>query len=370
MSMPGQDQPDSAATHPHPTAPSDDRDPDLRSIRRALPSDWDEQVDLFAIVKLDSGGIVRGWNLGAERIKGYTEAEILGSHFSRFYREEDRRRGLPDQLLAAAQRDGHVEDTGWRVRRDGGEFWARVTITAIRSENGQVLGFVKLVRDLTAERHAEQERATVQRTFAHDLLSPLTALRGYLDLLADDLPPGHRVLELAAQASDHLVAMAQALARSTATASERAHRRAPLDLIARGAAALVLPGDAAGRLVFGTMRPVVIDGDVLALRRAIANVLENAAKYSDDTIEIEVGATDADAVVTIRDRGRGIHPDDIAVVVEEGARGRFADDRDGGSGLGLASVKLIMDEHGGSLHIASTVGEGTTVTLTVPRAHD
>ena len=156
----------------------------LTSIRRSIPRDWDEQVDLFAIVKLDSGGFVRGWNLGAELIKGYTEDEIVGSHFSRFYREEARRRGLPDQLLAAAQRDGHVEDTGWRVRQDGGEFWARVTISAIRNAEGQVLGFVKIVRDLTSEKHATDEQAALRRTFAHDLLSPVTALRGYLDLLS------------------------------------------------------------------------------------------------------------------------------------------------------------------------------------------
>jgi len=141
-----------------PAPPGVDPDHPLTSIRRSIPRDWDEQVDLFAIVKLDSGGFVRGWNLGAERIKGYSEDEILGSHFSRFYREEDRRRGKPDQLLAAAQRDGHVEDTGWRVRSDGSEFWARVTISAIRTDQGQVLGFVKIVRDLTTEKQEADER--------------------------------------------------------------------------------------------------------------------------------------------------------------------------------------------------------------------
>ncbi len=97
-----------------PAGPPQRVPPTLMSIRRSVPVDWDEQVDLFAIVKLDSGGFVRGWNLGAERIKGYTEDEIIGSHFSVFYRDEARRRGVPDTLLAAAQRDGHVEDTGWR----------------------------------------------------------------------------------------------------------------------------------------------------------------------------------------------------------------------------------------------------------------
>lgn len=342
----------------------------LASFRRVLPTDWDEQVDLFAIVKLDSGGFVRGWNLGAQLIKGYTEDEIVGSHFSRFYREEDRRRGIPDRLLAATQRDGHVEDTGWRVRRDGSEFWARVTISAIRSDQGQVLGFVKIVRDLTSEKRAADEQAALQRTFAHDLLSPVTALRGYIDLLADDLPPDHRLLRLAAEASDHLVAMAQALMTDSATRPERGERRATLDLIARGAVALVLPGEGPGRVVFGRMDAVAVKGDILGLRRAVANVLENAAKYSDDEITVEVYETDEGAVVSVSDRGRGIHPDDLQRIVEEGERGRFADAQDGGNGIGLASVQRIVTAHHGVLRLSSEPGAGTRVTISIPRAEE
>lgn len=351
-----------------PSAPDEVRP--IASIRRALPSDWDGQVDQFAIVKLDSGGIVRGWNIGAELIKGYAEHEIVGEHFSRFYREEDRRRGLPDKLLAAAQHDGHVQDVGWRVRKDGSEFWASVTISAIRSESGQVLGFVKIVRDLTSEKQSTDEQAALQRTFAHDLLSPVTALRGYLELVAEELPADHRLIRLASEASDHLVAMAQALMADANSRPERGRRRATLDLVARGAVALVLPGDAPDRIAYGQMDAVPVMGDVLGLRRAVANVLENAAKYSDDVIEVQVYETDEGATVSVRDRGRGIHPDDLRTVLDEGERGRMADARDGGSGIGLASVRHIVQEHSGTVRIASALGSGTTVTLTIPRADD
>lgn len=347
-----------------------EKDRPIASMRRPLPPDWDGQVDLFAIVKLDGGGVVSGWNLGAELMKGYAADEIVGSHFSRFYREEDRRRGLPDRLLAAAQRDGHVEDTGWRVRKDGGEFWARVTISAIRSESGQVLGFVKIVRDLTSEKRAADEQAALQRTFAHDLISPVTALRGYLELLADELPPDHRLLRLAGETSDHLVAMAQALLADVSARPERGRRRVTLDLVVRGAVALVLPGNAPDRAVYGRMDAVPVIGDVLGLRRAVANVLENAAKYSDDVIEIQVYETDEGAVVSVSDHGRGIHPDELRLVMREGERGRYADERDGGSGIGLASVRRIVKDHGGRTQITSEPGVGTTVTLTIPRADD
>lgn len=352
-----------------PVAPGTPAGHPLTSIRRSVPRDWDDQVDLFAIVKLDSGGFVRGWNLGAELIKGYSEDEIIGSHFSRFYREEARRRGVPDQLLAAAQRDGHVEDTGWRVRSDGTEFWARVTISAIRSDQGQVLGFVKIVRDLTTEKQAADERAALQRTFAHDLLSPVTALRGYLDLLAEELPADHRLLRSAEEAGDHIVAMAQALMADVDPTHDRGRRRATLDLVARGAVALVLPGDL-GRVAFGQMDAVPVWCDVLGMRRAIANVLENAAKYSDDVIEIEAFETDEGAAVRIRDHGRGIHPDDLSSITLEGRRGRYAVSSDGGRGIGLSSVQRVVAEHGGTLRIQSTPGEGTSVTVTIPRADD
>ena len=353
-----------------PVAPGVDPAHPLTSIRRSIPQDWDEQVDLFAIVKLDSGGFVRGWNLGAERIKGYREDEILGSHFSRFYREEDRRRGVPDSLLAAAQRDGHVEDTGWRLRSDGSEFWARVTISAIRSDQGQVLGFVKIVRDLTGEKQAADERVALQRTFAHDLLSPVTALRGYLDLIGEEIGDDNRLLQRAGEASDHMVAMAEALMANVNPESTRGHHRATMDLVARGAVALVLPGAASERVVYAQMDPVPVCGDVLGLRRAIANVLENAAKYSDDEIEISVFETDEGAAVRVRDTGRGIHPDDLSVITNDGERGRYAAKGDGGQGIGLASVQRVANAHGGRLRLVSAPGEGTTVTLSIPRTDD
>ncbi len=148
--------------------------------------------------------------------------------------------------------------------------------------------------------------------------------------------------------------------------AERGRRRATLDLIARGAVAVVLPGEL-GRVHFGQMDAVPVLGDVLGLRRAIANVIENAAKYSDDVVEIDAYETDQGAAIRVRDHGRGIHPDDLASITHEGHRGRLADEGDGGRGIGLASVQQIVSAHGGTLRIQSTLGEGTTVVISIPR---
>jgi two-component system CheB/CheR fusion protein len=116
-----------------------------------------EGVSDYAIFLLDPEGRIMSWNSGAERIKGYCEDEILGLHFSCFYPPEAVAGDLPDQALLIAERDGHFSGEGWRVRKDGSRFWANVTITAIRDENGRKMGFSKIVRDLTEQKRAEEE---------------------------------------------------------------------------------------------------------------------------------------------------------------------------------------------------------------------
>jgi PAS domain S-box-containing protein len=112
-------------------------------------------VQDYAIFLLDTAGRVKSWNAGAERIKGYKSSEIIGKHFSAFYLDEDIRSGKPQRLLDQAVRDEHVEDEGWRVRKDGSKFWASVTITPVKDATGKLIGFGKVTRDLTERRRRE-----------------------------------------------------------------------------------------------------------------------------------------------------------------------------------------------------------------------
>jgi PAS domain S-box-containing protein len=114
-----------------------------------------EHVQDYAMFLLRPDGCVASWNIGAERIKGYKPSEIIGQHFSRFYPEDDVRNGFHQTLLEAAMEEGRVEAEGWRVRKDGSKFWARVTITAIKDSTGKLIGFGKVTRDLTERRNAE-----------------------------------------------------------------------------------------------------------------------------------------------------------------------------------------------------------------------
>ena len=111
-----------------------------------------EGVQEYAIFQLDPEGHVASWNAGAQRLKGYDSAEIIGKHFSVFYPEEDKMIDKPRHILASAVRHGQSEDEGWRVRKDGSRFWANVIITALRDPKGNLLGFAKLTRDTTENR--------------------------------------------------------------------------------------------------------------------------------------------------------------------------------------------------------------------------
>lgn len=165
-----------------------------------------EGVVDYAIFMLDRDGKVTNWNSGAERIKGYTAAEVLGRHFSCFYTEEDQANGLPQRSIEHALRDGQFEAEGWRVRKDGTQFWASVVLDAIHAPDGELLGFAKITRDITEQRkaqvaldearaqlaHAQRMESIGQLTggIAHDFNNLLTGMIGSLELLQKQLKEG------------------------------------------------------------------------------------------------------------------------------------------------------------------------------------
>ncbi|MDR3513602.1 MAG: PAS domain S-box protein [Caulobacteraceae bacterium] len=119
----------------------------------------------YGICLLSPAGLVTDWNIGAERTFGYAGAEIVGRHFDRFYTADDRQSGLPASALERARRDGTFESDGWRVRKDGGRFWAWVVINAIHDDDGELIGFANIVRDVTERRVAQEALRESERQF-------------------------------------------------------------------------------------------------------------------------------------------------------------------------------------------------------------
>jgi PAS domain S-box-containing protein len=135
-----------------------------------------EAVQEYAIFLLDPDGIVVSWNAGAERIKGYTAKQIIGKHMSTFYLFDDAEAGKPEKLLERARLEGHVEDEGWRVRKDGSRFWADVVITALFDEDGQLRGYGKVTRDLTERRSTQKLRKAYEEL--ENLVRDMNGLNG------------------------------------------------------------------------------------------------------------------------------------------------------------------------------------------------
>ena len=132
----------------------------------------------YALIMQSPQGVVARWNAGAERIKGYSAADIIGSHFSVFYTAEDRAAGLPAEILKTATENGRFEAEGWRVRKDGSLFWANVVLDGLYDEERRLIGFAKITRDITERRNAQLELQRAQERLAHaqkmDALGQLT----------------------------------------------------------------------------------------------------------------------------------------------------------------------------------------------------
>jgi PAS domain S-box-containing protein len=342
----------------------------LRSSEERLRLLVGQVVD-YAIIALDPQGIIETWNLGAERVKGYTPEEAIGRSFAMFYTEEDRRSGLPLELLSVARETGRVEHTGWRVRKDGTRFWGDVVITALHDQDGNLAGYAKVTRDRTDVKALEDAQDAFYATFNHDFRTPVTAIKGFVDAIrhADD-DTRAQLIDRVESSADRLLGMVEGLVEF---ASQRAGQAtlvlADIDLshVARSAVHdLSTHFDPARVHIADDVALATANG--VAMHRVITNLVVNALKYSPPDSVVDISFSRARAgfqQMSVRDRGRGIDPGDIDHIFDEFVRGRMAEE-DGGTGLGLASVRELVRQQNGIVSIQSEVGVGTTVTVELP----
>ena len=352
----------------------------------------------YAIFMLDRDGIVSSWNLGAERIKGYLPEEIIGRHFSTFYTAEDRAAGLPQRGLDLARREGRFENEGWRVRKDGTRFRAHVVIDAIRGEDGEVIGFAKITRDVTerqaAQQALEQAREALFQSqkleaigrltggIAHDFNNLLMAVLGSLELAQKRLPDDPRVNRLIGNAIQGARRGTTLTQRMLAFARRQELKREPIDI-----AALVLGMEDLLNQSLGPLfnlnielapRLPAVESDPAQLESALLNVVINArdAMPHGGTITLTAGServgpgvpdlTPGDYVrLVVADQGEGMSEEILARATEP----FFTTKGIGkGTGLGLAMIHGLTAQSGGTLRLKSRVGVGTEVELWLPVA--
>jgi len=330
-----------------------------------------EGVTEYAIMMLDADGFVTSWNGGAERIEGYRSQEILGQHVSHFYPSEAVLANLPWQHLRMAREQGRATDEGWRLRKDGTQFWASTVFTALHDTDGRPYGFATVTQDLTQRRHAEALADTAQRMhefiamLAHELRNPLAPIRNAVVLmerkglrdptlesmrqtidrqsmlmtrLLDDLLDVNRIARGQFSIAREPVEMREILTRAVETSR-------PLIDSRRHRLTVSIPD-----------QPLRVLGDALRLTQAVVNLLNNAAKYTPEggSIKLSASVRGAEIEVRVLDNGAGIEHDmlekvfDIFVQVNPSAGNAL-----GGLGVGLALVRRVVELHGGNVQARS-----------------
>jgi PAS domain S-box-containing protein len=344
-----------------------------------------ESVQDYAIFMLDPDGNIKSWNLGAERIKGYTAQEIIGQHFSVFYSSEDLANGKPQRQLEIAKREGRVEDEGWRVRKDRSQFWANVVITALFDTQGTLRGFAKITRDMTAEKRVEElqiadkQKNAFLAMLAHELRNPLAPIRSGVEVLEMPTASESAKLETAQMIKRqvvHLVRLVDDLLDVSRIITGKIHfQREPVDVnefVDRAVEEAQPIIDAHGHelMVSRPSRKLIVDGDSVRLSQVITNLLSNAAKYTDKPglIWLTIEPNNGDVLIRVRDQGIGIAPDVLPRMfnIFEQADNSVSRSR-GGLGIGLTLVKRIIETHGGSVRATSPgLSQGSEFIVRLP----
>jgi PAS domain S-box-containing protein len=349
----------------------------------------------YAIFMLDPSGKVASWNAGAQRIKGYTPEQIVGEHFGRFYTPEERDAGVPDRALEMARKVGRYEAEGWRVRKDGTRFWASVVVDAIRDENGELIGFAKITRDMTEKREAQirldESREQLFRSqkmealgqltggLAHDFNNLLTAILGACELALRNIGDPEKVTRMlegvrgSAQRGASLTKQLLAFAR----AQPLEIRQVDLKTFFSDVTTLVRPSLRSDIEVVTEISDQLwpIDADAGALELALLNLAFNArdAMKHGGSLKISAhnevldgkpeGLRGEHVVLRVSDNGSGMAPEVMDRVFEPFFTTKTFGE---GTGLGLSQVFGFAKQLGGAVVVESEVDKGSSFILYLP----
>jgi PAS domain S-box-containing protein len=349
----------------------------------------------YALYMLDPTGHVTSWNAGGTRIKGYAPEEIIGQHFSRFYTEEDRAVGKPARALSTAQTTGHYEEDGWRVRKDGSFFWASVVIDPIYGDDGNLVGFAKITRDISERRQSQLALAKVERQLAesqkldalgqitggvaHDFNNLLMIVTGHLQTirrLATEEPKFQRAIQaidIATKRGASLTSQLLSFARRQRVNPQAIKTEERITAIREVLNSGLGSGFSLALDIAPDVWPIRVDNSEFdtALVNLAINARDDMTRGGTVTIKAEniyeKGPRGLLVAISVKDTGAGIPQDVLGKVFEP----FFTTKPVGkGTGLGLSQVHGFVHQAGGSVKISSALGEGTTVTMYFPRAEE
>ncbi|WP_349317789.1 PAS domain S-box protein [Chitinophaga sp. MM2321] len=360
------------------------------------------EVEDYAILLLDKNGIIQNWNKGAEKIKGYKEEEIVGKSFRIFYLPADQQNKLPEKLIEEARTLGRASHEGWRLRKDGTAFWGSIVITALHDDQGNIIGFSKVTRDLTERKAAEdkmkqyagelelQNKELQQFAYAaaHDMKEPLRKIQFYTTAIM-----GNEMVQLPGKEKNYLDRTSMAAMRmqeliedlltytkmsTTAEMFEQVDLNKTLEEVCFSYQDVI---DQTNTVIAAVPLPV-ITGIPFQIRQLFDNLIGNALKYHSPQRVLHIiinyervlnPAEEAGSItagqemhkISIQDNGIGFEAEFSEIIFEmfERLHGR---ENYPGTGIGLSLCKKIMQNHKGFIEAAAIPGEGACFTFYIP----
>ncbi|GAB3234208.1 PAS domain S-box protein [Algoriphagus aestuariicola] len=368
-----------------------------------------EEVQDYAILYISKEGIVENWNTGAQKIKGYPAAEIIGRSFSNFYTEEDRKRGLPMTLLNKAIEKGKATQEGWRVKKDGSRFWASVVITAVHNDQREIIGFSKVTHDLTEKKEAadaleakktelEEKNAELQRmnkelqSFAyissHDLQEPLRKIQTFASRIIEKeyaslSDKGRELFNRMQRSAEQMQALINdLLAYSRTNTAEHVYQKVSLATVIERIKQDLREEleEKQGEIILKT--DVEVNVIHFQFQQMFYNLISNSIKFSrpGTPLRIAVWAERVSGTsipvkhlphdrdywhIQVRDNGIGFEPEYNERIFELFQRLHGKSEYKG-TGIGLSIVKKIAENHGGNISASGQPGQGATFDIYLP----
>jgi PAS domain S-box-containing protein len=359
----------------------------------ALSNNPDEQYRLltenvkdFAIFLIDVHGKIATWNTGAQRITGYQDSEAIGQPFALLFQPRDIVNCEPEKELSIAVEKGRSEDERWHVRKNGTQFWAMGVVTPLWSEVGTLRGYAKIMRDITDRKRAETDLADANRRkdeflamLAHELRNPLAPILNGVQILRLEKSAsssGQEAISMIDRQAKHLIRLVDDLLDvsriKTGKVSLR-KQRVEFHTIVDQAVETARPLLDSRQHKLSLLVPnesVWLEADPARLTQVLANLLNNAAKYTEPggLIQLIAEREGSDIVVRLRDSGIGIMAEMLPRIFESFVQAdRSIDRAQGGLGIGLTLAKTLVEMHGGKIEARSEgVGKGSEFSVRLP----
>jgi PAS domain S-box-containing protein len=359
-----------------------------------------ENIPDYAILMLDPEGRISSWSAGAERLYGWTSDEVIGFSISKTFLPEDINEGRPERLLAIAAEKGHSEDEGWRVRRDGTGFWAHVVLTALHDPEDKLIGFSKIVHDVTDRKRAEEERVLLLKraedarreaeaanqlkneflaVLSHELRTPLNAITGWAHMLRAgglDFETQRKAVEtINRNALLQARLISDLLDVSRIVSGKLSLEFKPVDMTSVVRAAVdtlrVASEDKEMKVdVEIDSNSCMVRGDAFRLQQVVWNLVSNAIKFAprQGSILVALKKTQFQVELSVQDNGPGIREELLPHIFEPFRQEDSSSTRSHqGLGLGLAIVRNLLRLHDGTVEAANRPdGEGAIFTVALP----